>query len=194
MVACAPCRTPVCASHAINMFIRTHFKNGAQILSPVLLCRRACQRRAGPRAADRVRDQRFSAEPSSASARAAPSRTWWPTPGRRRRCAARLTRCSTPPPTAPAWCFSRRPRRWAWSGPFDLRHSSLPGAWRSTDIRIECSADACLCCRFRGRRVQQLYTLPCIFVARKTSRDKMFVSHGFRHQSASVPDRRSAAK
>ena len=39
--------------------------------------------------------------------------------GRRRRCAARRTRSSTPPPTAPAGCFSRRPRRRVWPGPFD---------------------------------------------------------------------------
>ena len=50
-----------------------------------------------------------SAAPSRASARAARSRTWWPTPGRRRRCAARWTRCLTPPLTARAGCFSPRP-------------------------------------------------------------------------------------
>ena len=31
--------------------------------------------------------------------------------GRRRRCGTRRTRCSTPPLTARAWCFSRRARR-----------------------------------------------------------------------------------
>ena len=36
--------------------------------------------------------------------------------GRARRCAARRTRFSTPP-TAPAGCFSRRPRQPAWLGP-----------------------------------------------------------------------------
>ena len=35
-----------------------------------------------------------SAEPSPACACVARSRTWWPTPGRRRRCEARRTRCS----------------------------------------------------------------------------------------------------
>ena len=59
-----------------------------------------------------------NAASSPASARAAPSRMWWPTLGRRRRCAARWTCFSTPPPTAPAGCFSRRPRRRAWRGPF----------------------------------------------------------------------------
>ena len=47
------------------------------------------------------------------------------------------------------------------------RHSSLPRAGRSTDIRIECSA---------------VYTLRCLYMARITSRDnKRFVSHGFCH-------------
>ena len=36
---------------------------------------------------------------------------------------------------------------------------------------IACSADACLCGLFHGRRGQQLYTLRCIFVTRDTSRD-----------------------
>jgi hypothetical protein len=46
----------------------------------------------------------LSAARSLASAPAAPSRTSWPIPsrGRPRRCAARLTRCSTPPPTVTA--------------------------------------------------------------------------------------------
>ena len=35
------------------------------------------------------------------------TRTWWPTRCSRR-CAAQWTRCSTPHPTAPAGCFSRR--------------------------------------------------------------------------------------
>ena len=60
-----------------------------------------------------------SAAPSLAFVRAAPSRTWRPTTGRRRCCAARRTHSSTPPPTAPAGCFSRRPRRRVWPGPFD---------------------------------------------------------------------------
>ena len=48
------------------------------------------------------------------------SRTWWPTTGRRhQRCAARRIRCSTPPPKAPAGCFSLRPRRRVWPGPLD---------------------------------------------------------------------------
>ena len=54
-----------------------------------------------------------------ASARAALSRTCWPTTDRRRHGTARRTRSSTPPPTAPAGCFSRRPRRRVWPGPFD---------------------------------------------------------------------------
>jgi hypothetical protein len=43
--------------------------------------------------------------------REAPSRMLWPTPGRRRRCAARRTRCSTPPPSAaPVGCWVVRGR------------------------------------------------------------------------------------
>ena len=44
-----------------------------------------------------------------------------PSTGRRRRCAARRTRSSTPPPMAPAVRFSqtRRPRRRVWPGPFE---------------------------------------------------------------------------
>ena len=62
------------------------------------------------------------------------------------------------------------------------RHSTRPGARRSTDIRIECSAEACLCCLFRGCRGLQLYTWRCTFMARVTSAEnKRFVSHGFCH-------------
>jgi hypothetical protein len=51
--------------------------------------------------------------------RGAPSRMWWPTPGRRRRCAALRTRCSTQPPTAPVGCSSPRPLPPGSSGPCD---------------------------------------------------------------------------
>ena len=53
-------------------------------------------------------------------ARLCPSCTWWPTPGRRWRCAARRTQsgCSTPPPTAA--CCSHRPLEPVWLGPFGL--------------------------------------------------------------------------
>ena len=44
-----------------------------------------------------------------------------------------------------------------------------PGRSDSTDIRIECFADACLCGLFRGRRGQQLCALRCILVAQVTS-------------------------
>ena len=52
--------------------------------------------------------QRGTFAASPASARAAPSRTWWPAPGRRRRCAAWRTHYSTPAPTASAGCSSRQ--------------------------------------------------------------------------------------
>ncbi len=57
---------------------------------------------------------------SRASARAAPSPTWWPTPGKTseaRPCAARRTHCSTPPPTAFAGCSAALPRRRYAHGP-----------------------------------------------------------------------------
>ena len=50
-----------------------------------------------------------SAAPSLASALPAPSRPWWPTTGIRWRCVVRRTLSSTPPPTAPAGCFSPAP-------------------------------------------------------------------------------------
>ena len=71
-----------------------------------------------------------SAVPPLASARAAPSRTWWPTTGRLRRCAALQTRSLTPTPTVPDGCFSRLPLRRVWPGPFDhwpLRLSLVSG-------------------------------------------------------------------
>ena len=55
--------------------------------------------------------------------------------------------------------------------PVHVRHSgSRPVAARSTDIRIECSANACLCqcCLSGGRRGQLFYTLRRIFMARVT--------------------------
>ena len=62
------------------------------------------------------------------------------------------------------------------------RHSTRPGARRSTDIRIECSAEACLYGLFRGCRGLPLYTWRCTFMARVTSAEnKRFVSHGFCH-------------
>ena len=63
-----------------------------------------------------------SAALSLASTRTAPSCKWWPTPGRRRRCAARRTRFSTPPPSAPAGCFSRRPQQRVWTWLYDPGH------------------------------------------------------------------------
>ena len=67
----------------------------------------------------------------------------------------------------------------AESSPSAASRSTLD-AGRSTDIRIECYADACLCGLSRGRGGQQL----CIFMARVyRSRDNLnnrFVSHGFR--------------
>ncbi len=47
-----------------------------------------------------------SAAPWRVSARAVHSRMWWPTPGRRRRCAARPTRCLTLRHTVPDGCSS----------------------------------------------------------------------------------------
>ncbi len=46
-----------------------------------------------------------SAAPSPVFAHVPRSRTWWPTPGRRRRCAAWRTCCSNAPPMTPAGCF-----------------------------------------------------------------------------------------
>ena len=53
-----------------------------------------------------------------------------------------------------------------------------PGVGRSTDISIECSADACLFGLFRGRRGQQLYTLRCIFVARRVTTNDAVTNAG----------------
>ena len=58
-----------------------------------------------------------SAAASLASDSLAPTRTRWLYCGSRRRCAARRTRCSTPPPTVPAGCRSRLPTPLGWPGP-----------------------------------------------------------------------------
>ena len=92
---------------------------------------------------------------SPASASAAPSGTWWPTPGRCWGCSSLRTRWSTPPPTAPARCFSRRPLLRVWPGPFDpwppdpkshrlatklLVHHSFPPWARSCQGLPHCSS------------------------------------------------------
>ena len=162
-MACAPCRTPGCASHAINMFIRTHFENGAQTFKvlPSFAGRRANDGPAlVPLIEFMIKDSARNRHP--------------PLPARRLLARGGLHGASLAGPGG-----RLGPGPWAWppDSKFEFgwaRHSSRSGAWRSTDIRIECSAHACLCCHFRGRRVQQLYTLPCILVARKMSRDKLF--------------------
>jgi hypothetical protein len=64
-----------------------------------------------------------SAARSPIFARAARSRTWWRTRAKSRRCAARRTRCLTPPPTVPDGCCSllppRPPASWPGFGPAD---------------------------------------------------------------------------
>ena len=79
------------------------------------------------------------------------------------------------------------------------RHSSRPGAERSTDIHIECSAAACLCSLSRrGRGGQQFYsgTLRCHskFMARTTVARAEIRKVSYRMDSAVAPDRRSAAE
>jgi hypothetical protein len=73
-----------------------------------------------------------SAATSPVSARAARSRTWWRTRARRQRCAARRTRCSTPPPTVPCGCCSLwrpLPASWPGLGPADPDPSFQFGRW-----------------------------------------------------------------
>ena len=76
-----------------------------------------------------------SAAPSPVSARAARSHTWWRTRARRQRCAARRTRCSTPPPTVPDGCCSLRrplPASWPGLGPADPDPNFQFGRWLVT--------------------------------------------------------------
>ena len=72
-------------------------------------------------------------------------------------------------------------------------NSSRPGAIPATgpgdpDIRIECSADACLCV---GPFLGRVYTLRCIFMARVSSREKQ--THRMDSAFEQAPDHRSAA-
>ena len=91
-----------------------------------------------------------SAAPSPVSARAARSHTWWRTRARRQRCAARRTRCSTPPPTVPGGCCSLRrplPASWPGLGPADPGPDPGPnfqfGRWLVTVRARPVGPDGC---------------------------------------------------
>ena len=62
----------------------------------------------------------------------------------------------------PCYCVSESQVSFQESGrppadrPAAVRHRDGPRLVQSTDISIECSVDACLCCLLRGRRAQQL--------------------------------------
>jgi hypothetical protein len=84
--------------------------------------------------------------PVSESARAERSHTWWRTRARRQRCAARRTRCSTPPPTMPDGCCSLRrplPASWPGLGPADLDPNFQFGRWLVTVWARPVGPDGC---------------------------------------------------
>jgi hypothetical protein len=74
----------------------------------------------------------FRVAPFGRSPTTLASHMWWRTPGRRRRCAARRTRCSTPSPTAPVGCRCcppPLPRRACGAVPAPTHDFGFGGLW-----------------------------------------------------------------